>query len=523
MRLLTRRPAQGGRYRLRTSVASVAVVAATGLVGLAEPGLPAVAAVTPAPASGRLHWAPCPFPGSPAELRCASIRVPIDYADPGGPTTAVTVDRLPALAGKHRVGSLVFDPGGPGGSGTQIVLGESLGARLFSAGVRAHFDLIGLDPRGVLLSGQVRCDPALLNQRVSLFPTDEAGFRRLVTHNRLLGASCRRLTGPLLDHVDTLSAARDLEAVRQALGEGRLNYLGLSYGSQLGATYAHLYPRRFRVLALDGALPHSLPATTLLADEVATYESSLRRFAVWCAQTATCALHGRSVLPLFDRLAAAADRHPIPAPGCTSRSCRRSVTGQDIRLNAQGLLLFKTPIPFVAPHGWNDLAIALRQAAAGDATAFSSPVATSPADPSVNSSGLAIECLDWPDPVHSFNDLKRFELFGRVLAPHLRGASQSWTILTGCVGWPAPVVNPPRRLHLGGTPTILLVNATHDPSTSYVWAQELASELRSSVLLTRAGDGHTSYLIHGPSRTRDAIDGYLITTRTPPPGTVYHN
>jgi pimeloyl-ACP methyl ester carboxylesterase len=434
----------------------------------------------------------------------------------------VTVDRLPALGG-HRVGSLVFDPGGPGGSGTEFVYGESLGAQLFSAGVREHFDLIGFDPRGVSLSELVRCDPVLLNQRVSLFPSTEAGFRRLLAHNRLLGASCRRLTGPLLEHVDTLSVARDLEVLRQALGEGRLNYLGLSYGTQLGSTYAKLYPTRFRVLALDGALPHSLPATTLFADEAAAYETALHRFASWCAQTPTCVLHGRPVLPLFDRLVAAADRHPIPAPGCSSGRCRRSVTGQDIRLNAQDLLLFNSPIPLVAPYGWNDLAIALRKAAVGDATAFSSPLANSPADPGANGSALAIECLDWPDPVHTLADLQRFEGFGRVVAPHLRGASQSWTILTGCIGWPASVVNPPRPLTVVGTPPILLVNATHDPSTPYVWAQELASELRTSVLLTRAGDGHTSYLVHGPSRTRDAIERYLLTGRTPPPGTVYDN
>ena len=387
---------------------------------------PAMASDTALAAASSLHWTACPYPGAPAELQCASVVVPIDYAHPGGATTTVTVDRLPAVGGP-RVGSLVFNPGGPGGSGTEIVYGESIGAGFFSAGVRQHFDLIGLDPRGVGLSNPVKCDPALFNARVSPFPRTEAGFRRLVAHNRAFGESCRRLTGPLLEHVDTVSAAKDIEALRRALGEGKLNYLGLSYGTQLGATYADLYPHRIRTMALDGALVHSLPATTLFADEETGYDTELTRFARWCARTAACALHGQPVLPLFDRVVAAADRQPIPAPGCAANGCRPEVTGDDIRFNTQGLLLFKTPIPFIAPDGWNDLALALAQAAAGDATGFSMPLASAPDDGAMNAGGLAVECLDWPDPIATFTDLQRYEAFGRQLSPRLHGASQSWT------------------------------------------------------------------------------------------------
>jgi pimeloyl-ACP methyl ester carboxylesterase len=506
---------------LRIATIAAAIAAAT----LAATGTQAAAATAPARTAGAttLAWAACPFPGSPEELQCASIQVPVNYAHPHGPTTTVTVDRLPAT-GVHRVGSLFFDPGGPGGSGTGLVYYESLGAGLFSASTREHFDLIGLDPRGVGLSSPVRCDPALLNRQVSLFPTDEAGFQRLVAKNRALGRSCRQLTGPLLDHVDTVSAARDLEALRAALGQGKLNYLGLSYGSQLGATYAQLYPTKIRTLALDGALDHSLPSLTLFKDESRAYQDSLTRFAHWCGQTESCALHGRDVGRLFDSLVAAADRDPIPAPACVQQGgCRSSVTGEDLRFNTQNLLLFKNPIPLVAPEGWNDLAIALQQAEAGDASALASPVATGPSDDAMNGSAIAIECLDWNTPIRTLRDLRRLQALGHRIAPQLGGASQSWTILAGCVGWPAPVVNPPQPISARHAPPILIVNATHDPSTAYVWAQHLAADLHSSVLLTRQGDGHTSYLAHGPSRTRDAIDHYLVTGRTPPPGTVYDN
>src|SRR5215213_4003621 len=465
-------------------------------------------------------WRPCPFPGSPAELECATVAVPIDYADPDSAMTSVTVNRLPARKPTSRVGNLYFNPGGPGGSGTAIVYFESLGAELFTSAVRDRFDLIGLDPRGVGLSNAVRCDPAVVNRRVTSFPQTEAQFRRLVARNRDLATSCEQLSGPLLRHVDTKSAARDIDRVRRALRDDRINYLGLSYGVQLGTQYAELFPSHIRTMALDAVLVHSLTPVQLFADEASSYESTLNRFFAWCGRDASCALHGRNVARLFDQLVARADRTPIPAPGCADGHCRRTVTGEDIRFHAEDLLLFKKPIPRVAPDGWNSLALALKAAAAGDATALSTLRAQSPADDGASGAPLAIECLDWPNQVRNLTDLKRFELLGKTVAPRLGGASQAWTILAGCVGRTAPVVNPPHPTRVTGTPRLLLVNSTHDPSTPYVWAQQLASEIRRSVLLTRKGDGHTSYLVHGPSRTRDAIDRYLITGRTPPPNTV---
>ncbi|MFC9324216.1 alpha/beta hydrolase [Kitasatospora sp. NPDC057015] len=527
------RPARAGRSPRRTwairtvgvagaaALVTATLVAPTASAATADATATAVAATATAAADAAgtdvvpspLNWTACPFPGSPEALQCASIQVPLDYAHPRGETITVTVDRLPAT-GAHPVGSLFFDPGGPGGSGTQLVRAESLGFEVFSAATREHFDLIGLDPRGVGLSSPVRCDPALLNRQVPLFPTDEAGFQRLVEHNRELGRSCRRLTGPLLDHLDTVSAARDLEALRRALGQGPLNYLGLSYGSQLGATYAELFPDRIRTLALDGALDHSLSTTTLFKDEARAYEDSFRRFVDWCATDTSCALHGTDVGRLFDDLVAAADRAPIPAPECVEAgTCRPAVTGEDIRFTLQGLLLF--------PSRRGDLALALQQARSGDASAFSQPVATGPSDEEMNGSAIAIECLDWPTPIRTLDDLRRLQRLGRTVAPRLGGASQSWTILTGCVGWPAPVVNPPRPAVVRHAPPILITNATHDPSTAYPWAVHLQRELPSSVLVTREGDGHTSYLARGVGRTRDAIDAYLLTGRTPPPGTVY--
>ena len=205
------------------------------------------------------------------------MSVSLDYTQPNGERITIGMNRLPALDPEQRIGSLVFNPGGPGGAATEIVALEALGASLFTPAVRARFDIVGMDPRGVGASTPVRCDPGIWNQVVSWFPRDETSFTQLREHYRAFGESCLRLTGPLLAHLDTTNVARDLESVRAALGEGKLNFLGLSYGSQLGAAYAELYPENIRVMALDGALDHAQPASAMLADEAGAYEDAFDR------------------------------------------------------------------------------------------------------------------------------------------------------------------------------------------------------------------------------------------------------
>jgi pimeloyl-ACP methyl ester carboxylesterase len=323
-----------------------------------------------------------------------------------------------------------------------------------------------------------------------------------------------------LGHVDTTSAARDLEAVRAALGEGDLNFLGLSYGSQLGVAYAELFPENIRVMALDGALDHGRQLSETLIGEAAAYETAFERFAQWCAETPDCALHGKDVGTFFDDLVQRADARPIPAPLCQETGrCRAMVTGGDIRLGLQGLILFKEPLPSLRLPGWPSVAEALLEAAAGDASKLSLAVATGEDSPAY--AELAIACADWPVVIERYEDLAAKQLLGRVIAPHTQGASQTWRLMTGCLDWPVPVANPPHRAEVSGAPPILIVNSTYDLSTPYIWAHALRDQVEGSVLLTRVGDGHTTYLQPGPSQTRDAIDTYLVTGETPPPNTVY--
>ena len=189
-----------------------------------------------------------------------------------------------------------------------------------------------------------------------------------------------------------------------------------------------------------------------------------------------------------------------------------TVTADDIRFNMQEQLFIKDPVPGLLP-GWYGLADGLAAADAGDASALSTPVATGPSDLGI--AGLVIACLEFAGRTTTWPQQFTKQILGRVVAPQLLGASQTWTVQSGCIGWPVPMTNPPHAMRVRGAPPILLVNSTYDPSDSYVWAAGVARQVPGGVLLTRAGDGHTSYFKAG--RTRDAMMRYLITPSHPSP------
>jgi pimeloyl-ACP methyl ester carboxylesterase len=500
---------------LKRAARAMIVVAALLMLGLL------VAAAPGATAAPRrdIRWHGC-GPQAPATLQCGELAVPLDYRRPRGATIRLGFNRLRAQDRRRPIGSLIVNPGGPGGAGSDVVAVEAAGGGLWHPALHRRFDLIGMDPRGVGRSTRVRCDPDAYNRPVSLFPRTAAQFRRLARYARRLGRSCRERTGPLLGHVDTLSVARDMEALRRALGDGKLNFLGLSYGAEIGTLYAERYPKRIRAMALDGILDHSIATEALFADDAVAYEDTFNRFTAWCARSADCALHGRDVAALFDQLVQRADQHPIPVPECATAPCRTPVTGGDIRLNAYDLLLVKSPIPALGNRGWNGFAEALAALEAGDASAFARPLVTSPRDGTF--AGLAVNCVDYPPLIRGFRDLVSTTLLARSLAPHTQGAGEAWTGFVGCIHWPARLANPPHRARIDGAPPILLVSSTHDPSTPYRWAHDLLRQIPHAVLLTREGDGHTSSFLR-PSRTTNAIARYLITRKTPPPNTVYRD
>jgi pimeloyl-ACP methyl ester carboxylesterase len=450
-----------------------------------------------------ISWKPCP--DNPV-VQCGTVRVPLDWARPRGEKITLALARHPATDPAHRIGALFVNPGGPGGGGVEIATAAHL---IFSPELVSRFDIVGVDPRGIHGSTPVSCRVPDPRPGFTLFPRTEAQFDEMVRQNRELGQGCLERTGRLLGHVDTVSVARDHEAVRIALGEQKFNWLGLSYGTQIGANYAELFPHRVRAMVFDAALDHSASSLGLLADEIASEEDSFNRFAEWCRTTSTCALAGQDVARVYDELVARADASPIPVDGAD-----HPVTGEDIRLTTPGYLEFKEDTAFDR-SGWARLGAAIRDALAGDASAFAFPRLQGETHPFFGQAAVA--CQDYAVEVRTFADMQRRIQLGRHLAPHLQGGSQSW-LVNRCIGWPVPPSNPSRALDVRGAPPVLIVNATHDSNTGYKWAHVVAGQIRGSVVFTRVGDGHTSYLTSPCARA--VVDRYLVDRVLPGPAQV---
>lgn len=482
------------------------VVSVLFLSPLSPSNNPVEALPHPSPWRPSIRWSNCSADDPPG-IGCGLISVPLDYEYRENGSVQLGMVRLSAPQ-PARLGTLFYNPGGPGGVASEYVLGATKGLPNFGQSVLENYDIIGLDPRGVGMSQPVRCDPDIYNERVPSFPTTEEEFQGLIAHNKALGKSCAELTGSLINHLDTVNVAKDMEYVRRALNDSeRLNFLGRSYGSQVGQTYAELFPKNINHMAVDGIVDHTQTETLTLNGEATTYEMTLNQFFAWCNTTTACVLHGRDAAGIYEAVIRTAEEQPIPSPGCISTSaCRSDVTGEEIRSNIQNLLLFQYATAEFT--GWDVLSGAIAQAAEGNATLLSSPLATS--DIFGAYPGLAIGCQDWLHEATSLAELTYKINMASATAPRTRGTTQSYYYQTNCLGWPAPTTNPQRKLgqKVLEAPPMLLVNALYDPSTSMVWATEVQTQIRDSVLLTRFGNGHTSYQLRGGAAV--AIDAFLV-------------
>ncbi|KAI9163947.1 Tripeptidyl aminopeptidase [Paramyrothecium foliicola] len=472
-----------------------------------------------------ISWSPCTATQL-LGLDCGTFDVPIAYEEGnstdarGNETVSLFLTKLNST-GDAKQGYLFLNPGGPGVPASSYLAGVALLPQLsFSEDVRKEYVIIGVDPRGTGFSSPIKCDPKTWNERVPTFVNDSRGFEALKERNRRRGESCANLTGPLLDHLDSVHVAKDLDLVREALGANKFNYFGLSYGSLIGATYTSLFPGRVGRLALDGLIDHSQSEVSTLLTEATTYEATLNQFFEWCDKNSTCPLHGNNTKKSFDTLLARADARAIPAPGCNG-TCRSSVTGEDIRYNVQFPLSFYD-VP-VGP-GWVALGGYIAQALEGNATGLSSPLVTDETSVSFLGSEfvyLAIGCQDWRHRARSVTDLTQRLRAVQTFAPRTAGAGQMYYYQSACIGWPAPVTNGQSALpvRISRAPPILLVNSVYDPYSSIVWADGLRQQIPRAVSITRNGPGHISHYFLG--ETRDAIDTYLAKGKLPKDGTVY--
>ncbi|MET8091646.1 alpha/beta hydrolase [Micromonospora sp. NPDC005220] len=474
--------------RVRKSAVGWAVALALTAAGL-TPASPAAARPQPAPT---IDWRPC---AKDASAECGTLSLPVDWNRPRGERFDLSLARRVANPAT-RQGALVFGPGGPGDSGVDRVV---KGSSRFSADLRARFDIVSFDPRGTGGSHPVVCSRDLLARQPQLI-ADQAQFDAVLADNALLRADCRARTGALYDHVDTTSAARDLDAVRAALGERQLTFHGSSYGTVLGQRYAELYPDRVRAMVLEATMDHSLGTRAFLDTQASTAEDGFDEFVAWCARSTSCALHGRDFRAIWAGLHARAERGSLTDPDQASAA----LAPFELSRLAHKKLYDTWRWPGLA-----EWIVRLEGAA-------TTPSVRPLADEAVARYPFAVFCQDWSLPVRDYREYVGHLRRAARLAPDLRYPPALFAPVT-CLGTPTPVANPQHRLRVHTEVPLLLAATVHDPASGYGWARNVARQLgRHGAMLTYQGWGHGSYS-SSPCVAR-AVDAYLIDQAVPAPG-----
>ncbi|MCT2581548.1 alpha/beta fold hydrolase [Actinophytocola sp. S1-96] len=466
-----------------------AVLAATGMVV-------APSAVQAEPTRSTIDWQPCP---EAEEVDCATIPVPLNWEDPDGPTIEIGLARREATDQERRLGSILMDPGGPGGSGVASVMSRDV----FTPEVTARFDVVGFDPRGINTSTQLRCDLDLSNRSLDArHPSSQAEFRELVRLNEQLHDSCREHSGELVDHVGNQNTVEDMEAIRVALGEGKLNYVGYSYGSLMGQQYAERYPDRIRAMVLDGNMDHSMrSAWDFMRTETEPVERNFVAFAEWCDTTETCALYGQDTKAVYADLRKRAKAGDLVDPE----------TGEPVDFYALSRIAFGAN----TPAAWSAVAASL--AALRDGTGTVSSLATAAADQAVSNPYPPIWCSDWDFDVVNYAHYAFLRAMLAKKFPNVQWSPYVDHAMT-CAGDPVRTTNPQRPLDIDGAPPLVMIGNVHDPATVYRW-NVTAARQSGAHLITYEGWGHTAYGNDGPSEcVNDAVDAYLIELTVPERG-----
>ncbi|WKD33417.1 alpha/beta hydrolase [Streptomyces xanthophaeus] len=507
------------------------VIAAAGLLlsgctsgGLGEPGAAAfspaesgTAAAQPSPDAAalrpyyeqKLTWRDCGVPG----FQCSTMKAPLDYANPGsGQDVDIAVSRRTATGPGKRLGSLMVNPGGPGGSGIGYL--QAYAGIGYPAAVRARYDMVSFDPRGVERSSPVEClnGPAMDKYtQVDLTPDDPAERAELVAAFKEFAAACRTNSGRVLPHVSTVDAARDMDLLRALLGDKKLNYVGASYGTFLGATYADLFPDRVGRLVLDGAMDPTRPALELNRDQTEGFDTAFTAFAKDCAKQPDCPLGkggpdavGARLKEFFRKI----DAQPVSS-------------GDPDRPLGEALATTGVIAALYDESAWPQLREALSSAINGDGSGLLSLADgyyEREADgkyANLMFANAAVNCLDQP-PAFSGPEAVDTALPSFEKASPVFGAGLAWAALN-CTYWPVKAAGKARELTAKGAAPIVVVGTTRDPATPYKWAQALAGQLESGTLLTYDGDGHTAYG-RGSECIDAAINRYLLEGKAPQDG-----
>jgi pimeloyl-ACP methyl ester carboxylesterase len=477
---------------------AVAFVAVTTTAPLAGADANGSATTAPPP---KLDWKRC---GEDSE--CAKLTVPLDYENPdNGKTIKVAVLRVKATDRKKRIGSLLMNPGGPGAPGAEFARDF---ASVMPDEIRERFDIVGFDPRGSGDTVPVKCQDNLDDVFSADYSPDSPDERAvLATRLQQLAQSCQERSGDVLPYISSESTARDMDRIRQAVGDKKLTYVGYSYGTYLGTLYAKLFPKKVRALVFDGAIDPNLSAVEIGAEQAGGFERSLDAFLANCSQNRRCPFYnvGDSA-GAFDRLAAQVDAQPVPTRD------RRTLGGGEFDLGVAQAL-------YAGREGYPQLERALAAALRGDGgrlLALSDEYTGRHDDGSYDSSQpafWAIGCRDGPT-VGGPEAFQAAEAQFRAAAPRV-GVSLLNAGLV-CAYWPVPPVPNPAPVRIDGTPPILVIGTTNDPATPLKWSEGLASEISSGVLLTAEGTQHTAFVTAFNTCVDDTVVKYVVELEPPP-------
>ncbi|MFJ6939334.1 alpha/beta hydrolase [Streptomyces sp. NPDC101132] len=463
-----------------------------------------------------LKWESCPAP-SPAEgegeapgkeWECSALDVPLDYDDPDGETIELAVIRAKATDPSRRIGSLVFNFGGPGGSGVAVLPGA---AKDFQR-LRERYDLVSFDPRGVGRSAAVRCED---DRQLDAYyasdatPVGPAAEQQFVDGIKTYANACERNSGSVLPHVGTLDAARDMDRLREALGDDKLHYFGISYGTELGGVYAHLFPDKVGRAVFDAVVDPTKDSEQSSLGQAKGFQLALGNFAQDCVDRGDeCRLQGSTAKEIEDnivKLQRSLAVKPIPGSG------DRQLTETQATGGIAQALYSKEYWPLLeqgldeAEGGQGQLLLALSDAMNGrnqDGT-YSN----------IGAANTAINCADSKDRYtieQTKAKLPEFRAASAVFGDYLGWAMMACSSWPVAGAWQTPDVSAP------GSAPILVIGNTGDPATPYEGARRMAQELGPGVgvELTYDGEGHGAYN-SGDRCVQRAVDGYLLDGKVP--------
>ncbi|CAB4862914.1 unannotated protein [freshwater metagenome] len=455
----------------------------------------------------KLTWKTCY-----SEFQCATLKVPIDYADLSIGTFDIAVLRYRNPNQHDRIGSLVINPGGPGVSGIEYAIDAEF---ILNPEILERFDIVGFDPRGVGQSSAIQC--LTDSEQDAAFATDpkpdnDSEYAQAITDTQNYVDKCIANTKNL-KHFSTAESARDMELLRQSLGDAQLNFMGFSYGTYLGTLYAQQYPDKVGRFVLDGAINPSISVEQQTLIQVEAFDTALANFISDCLRRKDCSLPKNATGSFFTQLFDSVAAKPLVI-----------TEGGSTRLITEGLVVTGTAAALYDDvTGWPLLQTAIAQALEGDGTGFAQLAdgyygRTSDGTylDNQNDANMIIDCLDWPSS--STNEeiraaATKFVKTAPVFGPYVAYSEITCNLLNQTIGKKVNQSNQ-NSAQIKLNKPILIIGTTQDPATPYAWAKALSSYILGSRLVTLKGEGHTGYG-RGSACTDDAVDTYLTTGQVP--------